>query len=251
LKTSPLDSGSQGTAFAQKGGKPKKGDDKKSSDKGKRDKKDFDKENFKDKPCFKCRKKGHPQSHCPAKDNDDDSSISSKSSKGSKSGSSKPKLKEFENLVKSLKKSFAQLKSAQEEYSDSDSSEEMLHFQFDSGIRKKDLPAPESAYLTFKQFKKGLGKEFDLREVILLDNQSTVDIFCNKKFVNNIRLAPEPLTLKSNGGKLVIYHIADITNYKEPVWFSKKAIANIFSLKIMKRQYRVTYDSSDESFLVQ
>jgi hypothetical protein len=56
-KTSPADGSSQGTAFAQKGGKSKKGDDKKSSDKGIKDKKDFDKEYFKDKPCFKCGKK--------------------------------------------------------------------------------------------------------------------------------------------------------------------------------------------------
>ena len=151
-----------------------------------KDKKDFDKKYFRDKPCFKCGKKGHPQSHCPAKDNYDDSSISSKSSKGSKSGSGKPKLKEFENQFKSLRKSFAQLKSAQEEYSDSNSSEEMPHFQFGLGIHKKSLPDPECADLMFKLSKKGLGKGFDLREVILLDNQSTIDVFCNKKFVHNI-----------------------------------------------------------------
>ncbi len=48
----------------------------------------------------------------------------------------------------------------------------------------------------------------------------------------------------------MIYHIADVKNYNKPVWFSKKAIANIFLLKIMKRQYRVTYDSLAKSFLV-
>ena len=98
------------------------------------------------------RKKGHPQSHCPSKDDDDDLSISSKSSKGSKSGSGKPKLKEFESQFKSLKKSFAQLKSSQEEYSDSNSSNEISHFQFNSGIRKTD--SPESADLAFKQSKR-------------------------------------------------------------------------------------------------
>jgi hypothetical protein len=103
-KSSPADGGSHGTAFAQKGGKPKKGGDKSLSDKPAKDKKDFDKEYFKDKPCFKCGKKGHPQSHCTAKDDDDELSISSKSSKGSsKSGSGKPKLKDFESQFKSLK----------------------------------------------------------------------------------------------------------------------------------------------------
>ena len=41
-----------------------------------------------------------------------------------------------------------------------------------------------------------------------------------------------------------------MSNYAEPVWFSKKAIANIFALKAMKKQYRVSYDSSEGSFLV-
>jgi hypothetical protein len=103
--------------------------------------------------------------------------------------------------------------------------------------------------MAFKQSKKGL-QGFDLRGVVLLDNQSTVDIFCNKEFVSNIRLAPEPLILKSNGGELIAHHIADVVNYDEPVWFSKKAITNIFTLKNMKKQYRVTYNSVEETFLV-
>ncbi len=115
----------QGTAFAQKGGQSKKGKENKGSNKPKSEKKDFDKEYFKDLPCFKCRKKGHPQLHCPTKTyDDDDSYISSRSSRSSKSGR-KPKIKDFENQFKNLKKSFAQLKSAQDGDSDSNSGEEM------------------------------------------------------------------------------------------------------------------------------
>jgi hypothetical protein len=125
----------------------------------------------------------------------------------------------------------------------------MLHFQYASGTNVGVSLTKEFMDMTFKQSKKGL-RGFDLREVVLLDNQSTVDVFCNKKLVKNIRLAPEPLTLKSNGGELLISHIADVADYYEPVWFSKQAIANIFSLKTMKKQYKVTYDSVEESFVV-
>ncbi len=103
--------------------------------------------------------------------------------------------------------------------------------------------------MVFKQSMKGL-QGFDLKQVILLDNQLTVDIFCNKEFVSNIRPAPEPLILKSNGGELIAHHIANVADYDEPVWFSKKAITNIFTLKNMKKQYRVKYDSLEETFLV-
>ncbi len=193
-KSAPVDSGLQGTAFAQKGGQSKKGEEKKGSNKPKAEKKDFDKEYFKDLPCFKCGKKGHPQLHCPTKTADDnDSSISSRLSRSSKSGR-KPKIKDFENQFKNFKKSFAQLISAQEGDSDSDSSEKMSHFQYGSRINGGGCLPKALMDMAFKQSNKGL-QGFDLRGVVLLNNQLTVDIFCNKEFVSNIRLAPEPLIL--------------------------------------------------------
>jgi hypothetical protein len=155
-KSAPADSASQGTAFTQKGGRPKKGEEKKGSDKPKAIKKDFDKEYFKDLPCFKCGKKGHPQSHYPTKTNDDDnSSISSKSNRSSKSGG-KPKIKDFENQFKNLKKSFAQLKSAQEGNLSSDSSEDMSHFQYGSRINGGGCLTKAMMDMAFKQSMKGL-----------------------------------------------------------------------------------------------
>jgi hypothetical protein len=93
-KLALADSGLQGTAFTQNGGQSKKSKKKKGSDKPKAEKKDFDKEYFKDLPCFKCRKKSHPQLHYPTKTDDDNNlSISSRSSRSSKSGK-KPKIKD-------------------------------------------------------------------------------------------------------------------------------------------------------------
>jgi hypothetical protein len=133
-KLASADSGLQGTAFAQKGGQPKKGKEKKGSKKPKAEKKDFDKEYFKDLPCFKCKKKGRPQLHCPTKTHDDDNlSISSRLSRSSKSGR-KLRIKHYENQFKNLKKSFTQLKLAQEGNLDSNAGEEMSHFQYGSRI---------------------------------------------------------------------------------------------------------------------
>jgi hypothetical protein len=129
-----------------------------------------------------------------------------------------------------LKKSFAQLKSAQEGDLSSNSSEEMSHFQYGSRINGGGCLPNALIDMAFKQSMKGL-QGFNLREVVLLDNQSTVNIFCNKEFVSNIQPAPEPVILKSNGGELIAHHIANIADYDEPVWFSKKAITNIFTLK--------------------
>ncbi len=121
----------------------------------------------------------------PNKTNDDnDTSISSKSSRNSKSGS-KPNIKDFENQFKNLKKSFAQLKSSQEGDSESDSSEEMSHFQYGFRINRGGCLPKALMDMAFKQSKMGL-QGFHLRGVILLNNQLTVDIFCNKEFVSNI-----------------------------------------------------------------
>ena len=43
---------------------------------------------------------------------------------------------------------------------------------------------------------------------------------------------------------------AMIDNYRNEVWYLPIAITNIFLLKQVKKQYRVTYDSDDEYFVV-
>ncbi len=156
LKVGPSRQCIAGDSIHPEGGQPKKGKEKKGSNKPKAEKKVFEKEYFKDIPCFKCGKKGHPQLHCPTKTNDDDNlSISSKLNRSSKSGRT-PKIKDFKNQFKNLKKSFAQLKSAQEGDSGSDSSEEMLHFQYGSRINGGGCLPKALMDVAFKQSKKGL-----------------------------------------------------------------------------------------------
>jgi hypothetical protein len=44
--------------------------------------------------------------------------------------------------------------------------------------------------------------EDDLKNVLLLDNQSTTDLFCNKKLMSNIRKVNGQCTVVTNGGNL-------------------------------------------------
>ncbi len=46
--------------------------------------------------------------------------------------------------------------------------------------------------------------DLDLRNVLLLDNQSTFDLCCNKKFTSQVMKATNALTMTSNGGGLKI-----------------------------------------------
>ena len=85
-----------------------------------------------------------------------------------------------------------------------------------------------------------------LKEQILLDNQSTADIFCNKAYLKDIHEVPETLKLHTNGGTLLCNEKGTLEGYGE-VWYHKNAIANIISLNEVKAKgrYRITYDSED------
>jgi hypothetical protein len=107
---------SEGTLFAQKGGRG--GGNQSSSSNGKgRNSSTYDKKYWNDKECYKCHKKGHPATHCPKKpsDKDDSSTVSAASS-----------VKKLKKDIKSIKKAFtmvntqlAQLKEADSDISES------------------------------------------------------------------------------------------------------------------------------------
>ena len=58
------------------------------------------------------------------------------------------------------------------------------------------------------------------------------------------------MKLQGNGSSLAVTHKSTVHGYKQDVWFSKYAITNIISLKNLIKQYRVTYDSIDQKFML-
>jgi hypothetical protein len=76
----------------------------------------------------------------------------------------------------------------------------------------------------------------DMRWWILLDNQSSVSLFCNPNLVSNIRTSDTgDMLLSTNGGLLVTKNKADVPQWEE-VWYNPKAITNIFSYICLKTE---------------
>jgi hypothetical protein len=250
-QTSP----SEGSSFAQRGSGAGNTNDSGRSRNDKQNQDGFDTAYWKDKECYHCHKKGHPSNHCPKKKTnnnyDDDKSVSTKTSKSSKS--SKATSTSINKAQKKLKKSFATLSSKIQEMenesdiSDSDDDDdEQSHFQTDYAFhqdfeqRNKDI--------LFK--KRGPKLNLALRNIVLLDSQSTMDLFCNPSLVTSIKKSKSSMKLQSNGGTMIVRHKAKITSYDHEVWFDENAITNIIALSNLIKQYRVTYDSNDKMFVV-
>ena len=107
-------------------------------------------------------------------------------------------MKSLEKSNRKLKKLVSALQKCQEndDTNSSLSSEGTSHFQKGVEMFQKCNP---KIVLALKSKK---SKDLDLRNVLLLDNQSTFDLCCNKRFTSKISKTSNPLIMTSNGGGL-------------------------------------------------
>lgn len=91
----------------------------------------------------------------------------------------------------------------------------------------------------------GLGGAGIPESWILLDSQSTIDVFRNKELLNNVRETETRMRIHSNAGTVVTNLVGDYPGYGT-VWYDPNGIANILSMSSMvNKGYDVHYDSKE------
>lgn len=89
-----------------------------------------------------------------------------------------------------------------------------------------------------------------MRDIILLDSDSSDTVFCNEKYVTNIHESGETLDLETNGGGLRSTKKCDVPYGIGRHWFNKNSITNIIGLSDMCDVCRVTLDSDKERAMI-
>jgi hypothetical protein len=85
---------------------------------------------------------------------------------------------------------------------------------------------------------------------ILLDNQSTIDVFCNAKLLTNIHKSSNVMSIHCNAGIKTTSDVGDFPGYGE-VWYHPTGIANILSLsRVREKGFHVTYENNKNCFIL-
>jgi hypothetical protein len=81
-----------------------------------------------------------------------------------------------------------------------------------------------------------------MKDWVLIDTDSTVNVFCNKSLIVNIRPA-ETLHVQTNAGQFSTSYKADLPWCNMEVWYDPKAITNVLSFAIVQAMFLVKYDN--------
>ena len=81
--------------------------------------------------------------------------------------------------------------------------------------------------------------------VLLIDSCSSVNLICNSDLLHDIVTVDWHMQVRCNVGVCTTnQQEGRLGNFPKPVWYNPKGVANILSLNLVKKYYRLTYDSA-------
>ena len=81
---------------------------------------------------------------------------------------------------------------------------------------------------------------------MVLDSGSSVDLFCNKDWIQDIEKIQNPQTLHTNAGGLKVTLQGMLPKYGQAP-LDKTAMTNILSLGVLSSKYRITMDTAKDN----
>jgi len=197
--------------------------------------------------CFKCKKNGHYLNECPDDEekNKNGSSflvLNTQDSSDDESGDDDTNLTISHDNITAVQGGDSSDEESVEDTEEGDTYDEDLESE------EPETESEDDDYggfvFTQKDVLCSMQDRADISSSwILLDSQSTVDVFSNPKLLSNIHDTRPSLTLYCNAGKATINKKGDLKGYGT-VWYHPDGIANILSLHNVQKKYKVTYDSA-------
>jgi hypothetical protein len=80
-------------------------------------------------------------------------------------------------------------------------------------------------------------------DYLLIDSQSTTNLFSNPEHINNVHPVAQPINVHCNKGVTTTSTVADFDSNE--VYLNKDGIANVLSLFLLSKKQHITYDSHD------
>ena len=96
-----------------------------------------------------------------------------------------------------------------------------------------------------------IGPSDELEKTMILDSGSSINLFCNENWLDNIKHSKTPEHLAANAGNVSVLHEGTPPNFGAVPYHPPDAVTNITSLASLSDRHRVTFDSDkDNAFLV-
>ena len=121
----------------------------------------------------------------------------------------------------------------------------------DSKIEGHKQPNYNHVMKAYQEYKCAMSNNGDdtnpktLREWMLLDSQSTIDIFCNEDLLTKIHWKENGIALYTNAGNINVNRQGYLEGYGW-VWFDNRAITNILCMNNVKKRFKITYNSEQD-----